>query len=100
MKIDLYTKGVLTVIAVCLVILTLQNMHLIPEAYAAPASTLVGNEIRPNIDGSINVRIIEMKPEIRLSTPFDGLPIQIKDINTHDELKVKLTNSYIYTKPY
>ena len=38
MKVDLYTKSVLTVIAVCLVILTLQTLQLVPKTYAAPAS--------------------------------------------------------------
>lgn len=65
MKVDLYTKSVLTV-----------------------------------IDGSINVRVIEMEPEVKISTPMSGLPVQIKDIGTYDELKVQVTNSYINTKSY
>ena len=35
MKTDLYTKIILTVIAVCLSILTLQNIDLITKTYAA-----------------------------------------------------------------
>ena len=101
MKVDLYTKSVLTVIAVCLVILTLQTLQL-PKTYAVPASTTAAfnNEIRPNYDGSINVRVIEMEPEVKISTPMSGLPVQIKDIGTYDELKVQVTNSYINTKSY
>ena len=89
MKVDLYTKSVLTVIAVCLVILTLQTLQLVPKTYAVPASATAAfnNEIRPNYDGSI-------------STPMSGLPVQIKDIGTYDELKVQVTNSYINTKSY
>lgn len=34
MNIDLYTKAILTVIAICLVILTLQNSQFIPVAHA------------------------------------------------------------------
>lgn len=89
-------------IVVCLVILTLQVVHLIPEIYAAPASATAAfnNEIRPNYDGSINVRVVEMAPEVKISTPMSGLPVQIKDIGTYDELKVQVTNSYINTKSY
>lgn len=89
-------------IVVCLVILTLQVVHLIPESCAAhrPASAPSSNEIRPNYDGSINVRVIEMAPEVKISTPMSGLPVQIKDIGTYDELKVQVTNSYINTKSY
>ena len=89
-------------IVVCLVILTLQVVHLIPESYAAhrPASASFSKEIRPNYDGSINVRVIEMAPEVKISTPMSGLPVQIKDIGTYDELKVQVTNSYINTKSY
>jgi hypothetical protein len=102
MKVDLYTKSVLTVIAVCLVILTLQTLQLVPKTYAAPASATAAfnNEIRPNYDGSINVRVIEMAPEVKISTPMSGLPVQIMDIGTYDELKVQVTNSYINTKSY
>lgn len=89
-------------IVVCLVILTLQVVHLIPESYAAhrPASAPCSNEIWLNYDRSINVRVIEMAPEVKISTPMSGLPVQIKDIGTYDELKVQVTNSYINTKSY
>lgn len=98
MKVDLYTKSVLTVIAVCLVILTLQTLQLVPKTYAAPASATAAfnNEIRPNYDGSINVRVIEMAPEVKITTPLYGEAVQIRDVETYDKRKVKLTNSYIY----
>lgn len=35
MKTDLYTKVVLTVIAICLVILAAKDLQLVPKAYAA-----------------------------------------------------------------
>ena len=34
MNIDLYTKAILTVLAICLVILTVQNSQFIPVAHA------------------------------------------------------------------
>jgi hypothetical protein len=101
MKVDLYTKSVLTVIAVCLVILTLQTLQLVPKTYAAPASATAAfnNEIRPNYDGSINVRVIAMESAVKISTLLDGVPVQSSDVETYDKRNVKLTNSYIYTKP-
>lgn len=88
-------------IVVCLVILTLQVVHLIPESYAAhrPASASFSKEIRPNYDGSINVWVIAMGSAVKISTPMDGVPMQIRDVETFDKRNIKLTNSYIYTKP-
>lgn len=88
-------------IVVCLVILTLQVVHLVSETCAAhkPASAPCSNEIRPNYDGSINVWVIAMESAVKISTPMDGVAVQIRDVETYGERKVKLTNSYIYTKP-
>ncbi len=85
-------------IVVCFVILTLQVVHLIPESCAAhrPASAPSSNEIRPNYDGSINVRVIAMESAVKISTPLYGEAVQIRDVETYDKRKVKLTNSYIY----
>ena len=42
MKIDLYTKATLTVIAICLLVLTTRTVLLIPEAKAAAPTTCTG----------------------------------------------------------
>ena len=88
-------------IVVCLVILTLQVVHLIPESYAAhrPASAPCSNEIWLNYDRSINVRVIAMESAVKISTLLDGVPVQSSDVETYDKRNVKLANSYIYTKP-
>lgn len=64
MKTDFYTKTVLTIIAVCLLILTLQNVDIIPKAYASEptkylnASNSKNYGLVPlNADGSIDVNI-------------------------------------------
>lgn len=88
-------------IVVCLVILTLQVVHLVPEIYAAhrPASAFFSNGIRLNYNGSIAVRVIAMESVAKISFPLDEVPVQIRDVKMYDQRKVRLTNSYIYTKP-
>jgi hypothetical protein len=50
-----YLNGVLTVIAVCLVLLTLSVIGVIPKAVASTANKFASVPL--NADGSINVRI-------------------------------------------
>jgi hypothetical protein len=66
MTTDKYTKSVLTVIAVCLTVLTLQSVEIIPKSYAgettgaSPAFEPAGKNyglVPLNEDGSINVTI-------------------------------------------
>ncbi|MDB5270583.1 MAG: hypothetical protein JWP58_3623 [Hymenobacter sp.] len=60
MKIDLYTKTVLTIIAACLVVLAMKEVKFIPEAIAAtPALPVAGRSyglVPVNADGSVTVR--------------------------------------------
>jgi hypothetical protein len=65
MKLDLYTKSILTVIAICLTINVLKDFDIIPKAYANEPlkneMNLSPNKnyglIPVNSDGSINVNI-------------------------------------------
>lgn len=64
MKTDFYTKTVLTIIALCLSILTLKNVDIIPKAYASePTKNLNVSPSKNyglvplNVDGSIDVNI-------------------------------------------
>ena len=50
MKVDAYTKALLTIIAGCLVILTLQNTSLIQRAHAA-GPTICEGELKANAFG-------------------------------------------------
>jgi len=45
-KTEVYTKFILTVIAICLVWICVRDIHVIPKAYAAPADNLVDVRIR------------------------------------------------------
>ncbi|MFK7950396.1 MAG: hypothetical protein AB8G11_22595 [Saprospiraceae bacterium] len=100
MKIDRYTKFILTVIAFCLVVLTLNNVDIFPKAYANDAMNYGGNYglVPMNEDGSINVRlqgideaIDELDVNIVGIDTYDELEVNIVEVNTNDELKVELT---------
>jgi hypothetical protein len=57
MKTDFYTKAVLTVISICLLIIVFQNGNFINEAHAAIEPVSKYAVVPVNSDGSINVRI-------------------------------------------
>ncbi len=68
MKSDLYTKSILTVIAICLTINVLKDFDIMPKAYAGETKTNVENKLNlsptknyglipVNADGTIDVNI-------------------------------------------
>jgi|WetSurMetagenome_2_1015567.scaffolds.fasta_scaffold1353266_1 hypothetical protein len=61
MKTDIYTKIILTVIAVCLTFIVLKQVDIIPPIYADTPSNVIkdGNYglVPLNKDGSINVKL-------------------------------------------
>lgn len=80
MKTDLYTKIVLTVIAVCLTILTLQNINIIPKTYAAESNK--NKNVFPsktyglvplNSDGTIDVNITRITTNDELDVNIDEI---------------------------
>jgi hypothetical protein len=85
-KIDNYTKSVLTIIAVCLTILTLKQLDLVPKAYAgeatkhktAPSSNY--GLVPLNEDGSITVKL----------SSSDEMDVNIVGVDTYDELDVNI----------
>lgn len=90
MKTDLYTKTVLTIIAVCLTINVITQLDLIPSAYASkPTNTpLVSTEYKlvpVNEFETIDVRIVAINT-------YDELNVNIKGISTSDEIKVNITS--------
>ena len=85
-KVDNYTKGVLTLIAVCLTILTLKQLDFFPKAYAGES---IDHAVIPNAnyglvplneDGSISVKL----------SSYDELDVNIVGVNTSDELDVNI----------
>lgn len=86
MKIDNYTKFILTIIAFCLVVLTLNNVDIFPKAYANDVVNYGGNYglVPMNEDGSINVRLKGV------DDAFDRMDVNVVGISTFDELEVEL----------
>ncbi|MFP9115991.1 hypothetical protein ACLI1A_18785 [Flavobacterium sp. RHBU_3] len=92
MKTDRYTKIVLTIIAVCLAINVLQNINIIPSAYAASGNTkplsVPGTPqyglVPLNADGSITVKLAENNPmEVKIVgiSTYDEMPVNLKEID-------------------
>ena len=92
MKLDLYSKSVLTVIAICLTINVLKDFDIMPKAYAnEPLKNepkLLSNKnyglIPVNSDGSIDVNI----------KSSETMDVSITDIETSDNLGVELEYAY------
>ncbi|MBR9861576.1 hypothetical protein GYB22_12700 [bacterium] len=90
MKIDKYTKVILTVIAVNLSILTLANLNIVPNAQANSAefdSSKKYGLVPINSDGSVNVKVVSSsrvdvilrginEPEFGI---WDNLPVVVKE---------------------
>ena len=97
MKVDKFTKVVLTIIAVNLTILTVKNLNIIPNAYANEPTNNV--EFTPSVnyglvplneDGSINVKLINS----------NEIDVNITEISTSDPLNVHLQSSDSYSLNY
>lgn len=86
MKIDKFTKVVLTVIAVNLTLLTVKNLNIIPSVYANELTSKVETPntkyglVPLNEDGSINVKL----------SSNNEINVKIVGINTYDKLDVNI----------
>jgi hypothetical protein len=84
MTTDRYTKGVLSIIAVCLTIIIIKDISIIPQAKANSLNinksikTLDYGLVPLNPDGSITVKLSNSQ----------ALDVNIKNIDTYDELRV------------
>lgn len=94
MKTDLYTKAILTVIAVCLSINVIQQLEIIPTAHAT-ATDPIGIDL-PVISETIDVRIVdiytsdELNVNLKSVDTYDEVKVNIKGIDTSDELDVNI----------
>ena len=90
MKLDLYTKSILTIIAICLTINVLKDFDIMPKAYEnEPLKNelnLLPNKnyglIPVNADGTIDVNIkssSEMKVDISTISTWDKMRVVIKE---------------------
>lgn len=78
MKTDVYTKIVLTIIAVCLVIIVFKNINFVPEARAVPAV--------PQAREVIDVRLVEVGYSVEVPVKIKSisdrsLPVKIEDVD-------------------
>lgn len=93
MKIDQYTKFLLTVIAACLVIMIIRDAQVIPKAYANTNKINNYGVIPVNEDGSITVRLSssdEIDVNIKNIDTYDKLKVDINGISTQDELPINI----------
>jgi len=82
MKTDLYTKSILTVIAVCLTINLVQQLEIIPAAYASEENKKTNLDL-PIVSETIDVRIVDINT-------YDELNVNLKSVDTYDEVKVNI----------
>jgi hypothetical protein len=82
MKTDLYTKTLLTIIAICLSINVIQQLDIIPSAYATDKATSTRLDV-PALSETIDVRIVDINT-------YDELNVNLKSVDTYDEVKVNI----------
>ena len=84
MKTDLYTKTILSIIAVALIVIAFQNVNLVSTANASKTNPAFVS-IPVNPDGSINVKMIDnMKVDIAAvggSSIYGSLPVNLKEFS-------------------
>ena len=87
MKTDLYTKTVLTVIAICLTVNLVGELELIPKAHASTSDPVTPNTEYALVPISnmetMDVRIVDINT-------YDELNVNIKSVDTYDEMKVNI----------
>lgn len=83
MKSDMYTKVILTIIAVCLTINVFNNWEIIPTAHASNTIKTPKYKLIPFENNTIDVRIVDINT-------YDELNVNLKSVDTYDEVKVNL----------
>lgn len=82
MKTDLYTKSILTIIAICLTLNVISDYEVFPSAYAS--GNTKDNLITPlNTMETIDVRIVDINT-------YDELKVNITSIDTDDEMDINV----------
>ncbi len=87
MKVDNFTKIVLTVIAVNLTILTIKNLDIIPQAHANGPSNTLG--LSPNVNYGLVPLNADGTISVKLSAS-NKIDVNIVGVNTKDELDVNI----------
>lgn len=107
MKIDIYTKSILTIIALNLTLLSFCQLDIIPAANAnnsASRPTEKSYGLVPlNKDGSVNVKLTnsdEMDVNITGIETWDNLNVNLDEIETSDNINVnieEIDNTNLYS---
>ena len=85
MKTDLYTKGILTIIAVCLILIVLKDIDIFPKAYASQPNTPNYGIVPLNEDGTIDVNVKAFDPENVLKVEMlDEVNVNIEEVGGRD----------------
>ena len=80
MKVDKYTKSMLTIIAGCLILLVLKTYNIVPNAYAASPTPVSIESCSPSAFNYVEP--IEVEIESCSSTAFNRAePIEVKVVN-------------------
>lgn len=100
MKTDKYTKIVLTVIAICLVINIVKEFNIVPSAYANEGKATLAPEgfklVPINTAQVMDVRIVdintsdELNVNLKRVSTYDPIKVNLKKIETSDKLDVNL----------
>ncbi|HET8810595.1 MAG TPA: hypothetical protein VFM65_10085 [Flavobacteriaceae bacterium] len=102
-KNDQYTKTVLTIIAICLVTLTIKQLDVFPKAYAG--NPIENENLKPenyglvplNEDGTISVRLIDDEIDVNLVgiDTYDIMDVNIEEVggySFYNAIPVELEN--------
>ena len=86
MKTDLYTKTVLTVIALCLIIIVFKQVDIVPNVY--------GDSQKANIKANLNYGLVPLNQDgsvdVNIKSTMSTMDVSIVDISTSDELDVNI----------
>jgi len=85
MKPDLYTKTVLTIIAICLSIIVLKEVDIIPSLYA--------ETLKPNLNNFMNYGLVPLNPD-------GSIDVNLKSSSTLDvNIESCSTSAFYHAEP-
>ena len=91
MKFDMYTKSILTIIAICLTINVLKDFDFIPKAYAGENKQ--NTESKLNLETNKNYGLIPVNADGTIDVNIkssEQMDVSIKDIDTYDNLGIEI----------
>ena len=84
MKVDAYTKTILTIIAICLTFNVINDFEFIATANASENNIKTEYKLVPvDANNTLDVRIVDINT-------YDELNVNLKSVDTYDEVKVNI----------